>query len=139
MIINQVLLIEDYLHSIKKKKPEHIKFAKSRLQILKEHTKKRGKELDEDLKDIRILYQAQLASAPTMANYLTIAAIIISLIIGMFSLNSSLGQEIRLFFSIVAPLILLSLVMLVLSNFLINKKSVVYTIIIQLIDEVLEN
>ncbi|MFK4171033.1 hypothetical protein ACI2LM_32845 [Paenibacillus lautus] len=138
MFYEQVEKIENYL-SKKRKTPQHIKDARTHLYLYAKEAIQNGENYKDELRIIRTHYHGQLASAPTMANYLSIAAIIISLIIGMFSLNPSLGQNIRLFFSIVAPLILVSLVLLVLSNFLINKKSVVYTIIIQLIDEVLEN
>jgi|GEM_PF-6029361 len=139
MTYNQIKSLEKYLNSVKAKTPEDVKFAKLHLILLKDEAIKRGENVKDELINIKIHYQGQLASAPTMANYLSIAAITISLIIGMFSVNSSLGDDISLLFSIVTFLVLVSLVILVISNVLIHKKSVIYTIIIQLIDEVLEN
>lgn len=138
MTYNQIKKLEKYLDSIKAKTPEDVKFVKSSIQQIMNDAIKREENFKDDLKNIRIHYQAQLALSNAMGNYIGIAAILIALVIGMFSVSSSM-DNVSLLYSISTLLFFIFVGYMLINTGRINKKLVSYTIIIQIIDELLEN
>ncbi|MEC0310166.1 hypothetical protein P4H67_25765 [Paenibacillus lautus] len=138
MTYNQFKTVEKYLDSIKVKTPEDVKFVKSSMQQIKNESIKRGEDFKDDLKNIRIHYQGQLALSNALGNYIGIAAILIALVIGMFSVSSSM-DNVSLLYAISTLLFLIFVGYMLINTGRINKKMVSYTIIIQIIDELLEN
>jgi hypothetical protein len=137
MSYEQVKKIEEYLYSKKRKTPEHVKYARSHLYLYGKKAIQNGENYKEELRIIRTHYQGQLANLPAIGSYLAISAIIISLVVGLFSLSSSSRETMLV---TLATLVLLFSMTAALRYIEHNyKKSSVYTIIISLIDEILED
>ncbi|APO43329.1 hypothetical protein BS614_04175 [Paenibacillus xylanexedens] len=139
MSYERIKEIEKYFMKKKAQTPEDIKIARTHLLMIA------TKMSEEDLKDAKIYYQSQLSSAGMIGNFLTIMAIVISLLACLISLISSIynPQEPLIKYFIVF-LVLVILVCAVLAEKITKQLSkssriiTTYTIIINLIDEVIE-
>ncbi|WP_438497151.1 hypothetical protein [Paenibacillus sp. IHBB 3054] len=131
--------IEAYLRKQKDKTPNDIRFARTHLIILKDEIG------EEEMINTKIYYEGQLASSPSISNLLATLAIAVSIFAGSLSIISSFGDAQDTYFRILALILLgISLCLLLIVSSLIkkvteaSKKCNTYTIIINLIDEVLK-
>lgn len=138
MIYTKVQSLEKYLNAIKIKDPEHVEKARTSLGYIVHVAKKSGINVENELKNIRTHYQAQLSLGGAQGNNIAIIAVLISLIIGFFSIFASTLCEKLLFIPIYFFVIFL-MIRAIRINIRFNKKVVTYTIIMQLIDELLQS
>ncbi|MEK3882412.1 hypothetical protein [Paenibacillus sp. PL2-23] len=138
MIYSKIESIENYLDSIKRKKPDHIHFVRSNLTYIIQCAIRNGEDVEQELRDIRIHYQGQLPLYNAIANYTAILAILISLIIALFSVIPSSDENPSLFIFAISLIILILIFILLKTIGRANKKLSSFTIIIQVIDELLE-
>ncbi|GAA0135369.1 hypothetical protein YSY43_22090 [Paenibacillus sp. YSY-4.3] len=125
--------IEKYLMSKKKKSPtpHDVSFARTHLMLIKDEIG------DEELINIKILYQSKLAGSPFTSNHLAIIAMLVSIIIFMLSTLSLTSIVDKIFFAVVTFIMLTLMTYMQFSNVKNANKNFVYTIIINLIDETL--
>ncbi|SDF05260.1 hypothetical protein SAMN04488542_10577 [Fontibacillus panacisegetis] len=133
MSYEQVQEIEKYLKSKKSKSPEDISFARSHLKCIK---KEIGKE---ELMNIKVLYQSKLSASPFAANYLAIIAILVSVIIFMLSTLSPSSIADTIVVGIASLIIIILMIYVNRSNVKNMQLNIVYTILINLIDEISVN
>ncbi|MNW37059.1 hypothetical protein D3C74_140900 [compost metagenome] len=135
MSYTRIYKIEEELSSIKKITPDDIEDTKFKLlNYLNQNQINK-----EELKNTKIKYQSQLASPSTLSNNLAICAIVLSVTMGSFSLSTADKG----FLAIMYSFLLLStsglLFFLLIVNSKTYKKYGTYTIMINLIDELLES
>ncbi|WKL00891.1 hypothetical protein Q0F98_28770 [Paenibacillus amylolyticus] len=119
--------------------PDAIKIARTHLLMIATEIS------EEDLKDAKIYYQSQLSSAGMIGNFLTIMAIAISLFACFISLFSSISNlKDPLIISLIVFFVLVIVAILVIAGMMTKQLSkssriiTTYTIIINLIDEVIQ-
>ncbi|MBO2942797.1 hypothetical protein JJQ72_02200 [Paenibacillus sp. F411] len=133
----QIKEIEDYLNSKKIKTPEDVKFAKKHLLLIKKEADEKGENIEEEFSFVKTHYHGQLASSPAAGNYIAIMAILTSIIIGIFGLIPLVDTSTNLFLFIIILILLVFLCFIIISNGWIYKKCATYTIIVNLIEEIL--
>lgn len=134
----QIEILEKYFIFVKKISPDHIKFANDHLLFIKDRVG------GDNLKNAKIYYQGKLAASSYHSNNLAIIATIISTFSILISLiiNLQTNEPTIEHFANVVTLSIVFILFLTLGyyNYL-NvsnlRKSVAYTTIINLIDEVL--
>lgn len=131
MDYKQVQNIEEYLRSKKTKTPDDISFARNHLLLIKDELG------EEQLSNIKIYYQSQLVNSPFAANYLAIIAILVSVIVFMLSTLSPSSKADMIVVGIISLIVIILMLYIKTSTDKIAKKNVTYTIIINLIDELL--
>lgn len=137
-IQTQIKEIEDYLNSKKNKTPENVKFAKKHLLLIKNEAGEKDDNIEEEFNNVKTHYQGQLASAPAAGNYIAIMAILSSIIIGILGLVPLVEINTNILFFIIIVILLGLLCYVIISNGLVYKKCATYTIIVNLIDEILD-
>jgi hypothetical protein len=143
MSYERIKAIEDYLSNNKKKKentPDNIRNARTHLIMVSSEMS------EEELSNVKIYYQGLLATFPSISNLLATLAIAVSIFAGLLSIASSFGDaENKYFQPLILVLLAISTSLLILLRLLIkkiseaSKKCDTYTIIINLIDEVLNS
>lgn len=137
-IQTQIKVIEDYLNSQKNKTPEDVKFAKKHLLLIKKEAVEKGENIEEEFNYVKTHYHGQLASSPAAGNYIAIMAIICSVIIGIFGLTPLGDIRTNLIFFMIILILLGLLCFIIINNGRIYKKCATYTIIVNLIEEILK-
>ncbi|WP_339307107.1 hypothetical protein NSQ38_15780 [Paenibacillus sp. FSL R7-0313] len=138
MFYTKVQSLEEYLNAIKIKNPEHVEKVRISLGYIVHNSAKQGINVENELKNIRTHYQAQLSLGGAQSNNIAIFAVLISLIVGFFSIVPSSVPE-KLLFIPMYLFILFIMIGATQTNKRFNKKVVTYTIILQIIDELLES
>ncbi|WP_063564838.1 hypothetical protein [Paenibacillus sp. O199] len=135
MSFNRIYKIEEELRSIKVVTPDDIQDAKNKLVDCLKFEQTTTLEL----KNTKTKFESQLVTPSALSNHLAVIAIIMSVAMGSFSLSTSDKG----FLAIVYLFFLLSITGLLLYFVKINsnayKKCSTYTILIKLIDEILED
>lgn len=133
MSYKKIYKIEENLRSKKVATPDDIALAKNELMVLKNQN-----EISlEDLKNTKIRYQGQLQSPPALSNSLAISAVALSLTTTVFSVSDFNENAVKIGFLVVLLASLAAMFILLFNNTAIYKKAVTYTVMIALIDEVL--
>lgn len=134
MSYTRIYKIEEELSSIKKITPDDIEDIKFKLL----NYLNQNQISKEELKNTKIKYHSRLVSPPALSNSLAIVAIILSITLGSFSLSTADKG----FLAIMYLILLLSSAGLLFFFQIMNgktyKKCGTYTIMINLIDEILE-
>ena len=134
MSYNRIYKVEEELRSIKVVTPDDIEDAKIKLVDflkLQQITKT-------ELKNTKIKFESQLVTPSALSNLLAAMAIILSVAMGSFSLSTSdkgYLAIVYLFFLLIIAGLLLYFVNINSNTY---KKCSTYTILINLIDEILE-
>lgn len=127
---------EDYLTIKRKIHPEDIKIAKTHLLMV-------AKEMsEEELTNVKIHYQGKLSISSSNGHYIAIMAILVSILASIISLFSSLDNLTKFFYLLPLCILIFFIVLIAKMNQLIKKASKLceaYTIIINLIDEILKD
>ncbi|MGQ8875374.1 hypothetical protein [Paenibacillus sp. TSA_86.1] len=138
MIYSNLQSLEEYLNSIKVKNPQHVEEARRSLKFIVYIARGSGNKVEDELQNIRTHYQAQLSLISSQGNNIAIIAVLISLIIGFFSIVPSSPLEKSLFVPVYFLIIYLMFRAFRINKHF-NKNVVTYTILMQIIDELLES
>lgn len=134
MSYQQIEEVINYLDSIKKKNPEHIKFARLHLMCVKEVIGAEG------IKNAKIHYQAKIAVTPIGSNFIAINAITISLILVMTTkLFETKSVWVDLFCICIIFAVLACAGIMIRSNAKQAQKIVSHTILVELLEEISES
>lgn len=134
MSYTRIYKIEEELRSIKVVTPDDIEDAKIKLLNYLNH----NQISKEELKNTKIKYQSQLVTPPALSNSLAITAIVLSFAIVSFSLSTVDKGTLAIVYLILLLSVTGLLTIFLNINSKVYKKCATYTIIINLIDEVLE-
>lgn len=119
------------------KTPEDVKFAKKHLLLIKKEAVEKGENIEEEFNFVKTHYHSQLASSPAAGNYIAIMAITSSLLVGIFSVIS-LSKLAEIFFLGAILIMQVLICFVIFKNGRTYKKCTTYTIIVNLIDEILK-
>lgn len=137
-IQTQIKVIEDYLNSQKNKTPEDVRFAKKHLLLIKKEAVEKGENIEDEFNYVKTHYHGQLARSPAAGNYIAIMAIISSVIIGILGVVPLVDISTNVIFFTIIMILLGLLCYIIINNGLVYKKYATYTIIVNLIEEILK-